>query len=192
MTRYLARKALELRIAELEERLAGCESKAPANNSREAAESLGKIVEMGDDGIIVFAEDSRIEFANQMASTILGISKETIIGSEFYQLIGKSNQEFLTDMVARGSGVGQKFCTEMAIGTPRGDLVYAEVCIAPAKTDDGKSITYAYIRDITERKKYEKARKESEEKYRNLNLSNLGENTNYTLSYSFLTKHLRL
>lgn len=162
------RDALQSRINALEAHLARYERQEAANHIRESSENIRKIVEMGDDGIIVFAEDSRIEFANQMASQILGISAETMIGSEFYKLIGKSNEEFLTDMVARVSGMGQKFCTEMAIGTPRGDLVHAEVCIAPAKTDEGKSITYAYIRDITERKKYEKARKESEEKYRNL------------------------
>src|SRR4030042_7040371 len=149
MARNLTREALQRRIVELEERLAEYERKELSNNIREAVESLGKIVEMGDDGIVVFDEDSRIEFANQMASQILGVSKGTIIGSEFYRLIGKSNQEFLTDMVARGSGVGEKFCTEMTIRTPRGEIVHAEVCIAPAKTDEGKSITYAYIRDIT-------------------------------------------
>ena len=168
MARDLTRKTLERKVVELEKRLAEYGKKGVANNIREAAVSLGKIVEMGDDGIIVFDEDSRIEFANQMASNILGVSEESIIGSEFYQLIGKSDQEFLTDMVARGSGVGQKFCTEMAIRTPRGDLIQAEVCIAPSKTDNGESITYAYIRDVTERKKYEKDLKESEEKYRNL------------------------
>ena len=168
MARDLTREALKRKVVELEKRLAEYEKKGVANNIREAAVSLGKIVEMGDDGIIVFDEDSRIEFANQMASNILGVSEESIIGSEFYQLIGKSDQEFLTDMVARGSGVGQKFCTEMAIRTPRGDLIQAEVCIAPSKTDDGESITYAYIRDVTERKKYENDLKESEEKYRNL------------------------
>ena len=145
-------------------------SKEQAGNNtiRETDASLQKIVEMGDDGIIVFDEDSRIGFANRMASDILGVPKEKIIGSEFYQLIGKSDQEFLADMVARESGLGQKFCTEMEIRTPGGSLVQAEVCIAPSKTDDGKSITYAYIRDITERKKSERERKESEEKYRNL------------------------
>lgn len=168
MTKNLTREALHRRIVELEERLAQNPPKGLNNNHREASERLQRIVEMGDDGIIVFTEDSRIEFANQMAANILGISRETIIGSEFYPLIGKSNQEFLTDMVGRESGVGQKFCTEMTIKTPRGDLVHAEVCIAPAKTDDGKNITYAYIRDITERKRYEQERKESEEKYRNL------------------------
>ncbi|HLA05166.1 MAG TPA: PAS domain S-box protein, partial [Syntrophales bacterium] len=123
---------------------------------------------MGDDGIIVFGEDSRIEFANQMAADIFDISKEDILGSEFYRLIGKSDQAFLTDILTRGRGVGQKVCAEMAIRTHRGDMKETEVCIAPTKTEDGKSMTYAYIRDITERKKYEKDLKESEEKYRNL------------------------
>ena len=174
MARDLTRETLERKVAKgtdlksVPQDKAEYEKKGVANNIRETAVSLGKIIEMGDDAIIVFDEDSRIEFANQMASDILGVSEESIIGSEFYQLIGKSDQEFLTDMVARGSGMGQKFCTEMAIRTPRGDLIQAEVCIAPSKTDNGESITYAYIRDVTERKKYEKDLKESEEKYRNL------------------------
>ena len=85
-----------------------CANKETANsNIREADASLQKIVEMGDDGIIVFDEDSRIGFANRMASDILGVPKEKIIGSEFYQLIGKSDQEFLADMVAREAAWGR-------------------------------------------------------------------------------------
>ncbi|MBI4633211.1 MAG: PAS domain S-box protein [Deltaproteobacteria bacterium] len=168
MARERDRTALERKIVALEKRLAKYEQEKGGDDMRGIAERLEKIVEMGDDGIIVFDEDSRIDFANQMASDILGVYKGSIIGSEFYRLIGKSDQEFLKDMVTRGKGVGQKFCTEMAIKTPRGDLIQTEVCIAPSHTDDGKSVTYAYIRDITERKKYEKDLKESEEKYRNL------------------------
>ena len=169
MASDLNSEALQRKVEETEKRLVDCANKGTANNDiREADASLQKIVEMGDDGIIVFDEDSRIGFANRMASDILGVPKGKIIGSEFYQLIGKSDQEFLADMVARESGLGQKFCTEMEIRTPGGNLVQAEVCIAPSKTDDGKSITYAYIRDITERRKSERERKESEEKYRTL------------------------
>ncbi|MGZ3538203.1 MAG: PAS domain-containing sensor histidine kinase, partial [Thermodesulfobacteriota bacterium] len=58
--------------------------------------------------------------------------------------------------------------TEMNILTPRGQIKNAEVCIALAKSDKGEVKTYAYIRDITERKKFEKDLKASEEKLRNL------------------------
>ena len=159
---------LKRRIKELEKRLAEYEKQGLSYDLREVTKRLEKIAEMGDDGIIVFGEDSRIEFANQMAADIFGISKEDILDSEFYRLIGKSDQAFLTDILTRGRGVGQKVCAEMAIRTHGGDTKETEVCIAPTKTEDGKSRTYAYIRDITERKKYEKDLKESEEKYRNL------------------------
>ena len=154
--------AITRKIEELEKRLAEYEKQESSHDLREVTSRLEKIAEMGDDGIIVFDEDSRIEFANQMAADIFGVTKGDILHREFYQLIGKNDQEFLADMVTRGKGVGEKFCTEMAIRTERGDIKVAEVCIALTKTEDGRSRTYAYIRDITERKKYEKALKESE------------------------------
>jgi PAS domain S-box-containing protein len=135
---------------------------------REATKRFEKIAEMGEDGIVVFGEDSRIEFANQMASEIMGIPKEQMLGREFFSLIGKRDEEFLEEMVMKGEGLGEKVCTEMSLHTPQGKVKETEVCIAPTQSEGGGIKTYAYIRDITERKKFEKALRESEEKYRNL------------------------
>ncbi|MDP2971058.1 MAG: PAS domain S-box protein, partial [Deltaproteobacteria bacterium] len=135
---------------------------------REASKRFEKIAEMGDDGIIVFDEESRIEFANQMAAEILGIPKDQILGREFFSLIGKRDEEFLEEMVMRGEGIGQKVCIEMPIQTPPGRAKETEVCIAPTRSEEGWIKTYVYIRDITERKRFEKELKESEEKFRNL------------------------
>jgi PAS domain S-box-containing protein len=135
---------------------------------REATKRFEKMAEMGEDGIIVFGEDSRIEFANQMASEIMGFPRDQILGREFFSLIGKRDEEFLEEMVMRGEGLGQKVCTEMGIKTPQGLVKESEVCIAPTRSEDGRIKTYAYIRDITERKKFERELKESEEKFRNL------------------------
>ncbi len=135
---------------------------------REATKRFEKIAEMGEDGIIVFDEDSRIEFANQMASEIMGLPKDQMLGHEFFSLIGKRDEEFLEEMVTRGEGLGEKVCTEMSLHAPQGKIKETEVCIAPTRSEDGRIKTYSYIRDITERKKFEKALRESEEKYRNL------------------------
>ncbi len=135
---------------------------------REATMRFEKIAEMGEDGIIVFNEDSRIEFANQMAFEIMGLPKDQILGREFFSLIGKRDEEFLEEMVMRGEGLGQKVCTEMSLRTSRGQVKETEVCIAPTRSEDGSIKTYAYLRDITERKKFEKELKKSEEKFRNL------------------------
>ncbi len=144
------------------------ERKRMEREIREATKRFEKIAEMGDDGIIVFDEDSRIEFANQMASEIMGLPKDHILGREFFSLIGKPDEEFLEEMVMRGEGMGEKVCTEMSLHTPQGQVKASEVCIAPTRSEDGRIKTYAYIRDITERKKFEKELKESEEKFRNL------------------------
>jgi two-component system NtrC family sensor kinase len=144
------------------------EKKRMEREIREGTKRFEKIAEMGEDGIIVFDEDSRIEFANQMASEIMGLPKEQILGREFFSLIGKRDEEFLEEMVMRGEGMGEKVCTEISLHTHKGEIKETEICIAPTRSEDGRIKTYAYLRDITERKKFEKDLKESEEKYRNL------------------------
>jgi len=144
------------------------ESKRMERRVREVTQQFEKIAEMGDDGIVVFDQAFKIVFANQMASEIIGISKEDLIGRNFFSVIGKEDKEFLEGTVTRGVGIGEKLCTEMSILTSRGQVKDAEVCIALAESDTGEVKTYAYIRDITERKKFERDIKDSEEKLRNL------------------------
>jgi two-component system NtrC family sensor kinase len=144
------------------------ESKRMERKVQEATQQFEKIAEMGNDGIVVFDQGFKILFANQMVSEITGIPKEELIGRNFFTVIGKQDKEFLEGTVTRGEGIGQKLCTEMTILTPQGQVKDAEVCIAPARSDAGEVKTYAYIRDITERKKFERDIKNSEEKLRNL------------------------
>jgi PAS domain S-box-containing protein len=144
------------------------DSKRMERKIQEATQQFEKIAEMGDDGIVVFDQAFKIIFANQMVSEITGIPKEDLIGRNFFTVIGKEDKEFLEGTVTRGVGIGEKLCTEMNILTPQGQVKDAEVCIALAKSDTGEVKTYAYIRDITERKKFESDLKGSEEKLRNL------------------------
>jgi PAS domain S-box-containing protein len=144
------------------------ESKRMERRIREATQQFEKIAEMGDDGILVFDQAFKIIFANQMASEITGVPKEDLIGRNFFSVIGKEDKQFLEGTVTRGVGIGEKLCTEMSILASQGRVKDAEVCIALAESDTGEVKTYAYIRDITERKKFEKDLKDSEEKLRNL------------------------
>ncbi len=144
------------------------ESKRMEQKIREATQQFERIAEMGEDGIVVFDQDFKIAFSNQMASEITGIPKEDLIGRNFFTVIGKEDKEFLEGTVTRGEGIGQKLCTEMTILTRQGQVKDAEVCIALAKSDAGEVNTYAYIRDITARKRFERDLKDSEEKLRTL------------------------
>ncbi len=123
---------------------------------------------MGNDGIFVFDERCRILFANQMASEITGIPKEELIGKDFFNVIGKRNKDFMMESFTRDEDLGQKLCIEMGLTTPQGRSIDAEVCIATSRSDEGDTKTYAYIRDITERRRSEKRLKGSEEKLRTL------------------------
>jgi PAS domain S-box-containing protein len=144
------------------------EGKRMERKIREATQQFEKIAEMGDDGILVFGQDFKITFSNQMASEIMGFPKEELIGRNFFSVIGKEDKEFLEGTVTRGEGIGEKLCREMKILTPQGQAKDAEVCIALAKSDTGEVKTYAYIRDITARKKFEGDLQDSEEKLRTL------------------------
>src|SRR4030042_3933788 len=123
---------------------------------------------MDDDGILVFDQAFKIIFANQMATEITGFPKEDLIGRNFFSVIGKEDEGFLEGTAIRGVGIGEKLCTKMSILTSQGSAKDAEVCIASAESDTGEVKTYAYIRDITERKNFERDIKDSEEKLRNL------------------------
>ena len=135
---------------------------------REANKRFEKIAEMGENGILVFGEDSRIEFSNQRAGEILGLSKEEILGREFFTLIGKKGKADLEGYLKNLEGLEEKVCTVIELETLQGESKWVEVCVAPLRSEDGQVKIYAYLRDVTERRMFERELKASEEKYRNL------------------------
>ena len=134
----------------------------------DAGRHFEKIVEMGNDGIFVFDEKGKIVFVNQVASEIAGIPREDLLGRDFFTLIGKQDKSLLEEMVPRGEDLGRKLCVDMPLTTPQGDLKETEICLVSAKLDGEGVKTYAYLRDITERRRSEKDLKRSEEKLRTL------------------------
>ncbi|MBW2149221.1 MAG: PAS domain S-box protein [Deltaproteobacteria bacterium] len=145
------------------------ERKRMEREIREATRKLQKISEMGDDGIFVFDENYRIEFVNTMASELTGYPRNKLIGMNFKALLSEEDQKFLANMhIELGKDENRRVCTEMEIIKVNDGRLDAEVCITLSKTDDGQIKTYAYVRDISERKKFQLKLKESEEKYRTL------------------------
>ncbi len=135
---------------------------------RDASRHFEKIVEMGNDGIFVFDEEGKIVFANQMASEITGIPRADLLGKDFFTIIGRDDRDFFKESLTRGQDSGQKLCVDLTLATPQGEIKDTEVCLASAKLDEGGMKTYAYLRDITERRRSEKDLRRSEEKLRTL------------------------
>ncbi len=145
------------------------ERKRMEREIREATRKFQKISEMGDDGIFVLDENYQIEFANNMASELTGYPAEKLRGMNFNALLNEEERKFLSNMhIELGHDESRRVCTEIEIIKADRQRFDAEVCITLSKTDEGQIKTYAYIRDITDRKKFQQKLKESEEKYRTL------------------------
>ena len=137
-------------------------------NKRIESGMFHAIAELGNDGILVFDENHRIEYANRMASEITGYTNEQLLKMTILSLLDKPDQSFIEDLFIHPERYGEKTCTEAHLITSVGEVKEAEVCIALAETSRGVRKGYAYLKDITERKKFERDLKGSEEKLRRL------------------------
>lgn len=162
-------KELAHRVQELEGLLA--QREPPDRVKREVqdvAKRLEKIAEMGEDGILVYDEDFRIEFANNMASVISGYSPEQLMKMDFMKLLNEQDKKFLDEMYSQvGADESRRICMEMNILCADSEEKPVEICISIAH-EEGRRKTYVYLGDITERKRFERELRESERRYRNL------------------------
>ena len=126
------------------------------------------IAELGNDGILVFDQNHQIEYANRTASEITGYSNEELLKMTILSLLEKPHQSFIEDIFIHPERYGEKTCTEAHLITSTGEGKEVEVCIALTGTSNGVRKGYAYLKDITDRKKFEKELKDSEEKLRRL------------------------
>ena len=134
----------------------------------ELREKLEKILEMGDDGIIVTEKTGRVEYVNTMALVITGFSKEELYRGGIGLFLSEESLNILADMEKEISGdEGRKVCTEMPVIHKTGDLKDCEVCIAVGKISQKQKL-YIYMRDISVRRRMEAQVRLSEEKYRRL------------------------
>jgi PAS domain S-box-containing protein len=155
---------LKQKVTKLENKLKELERKEAQQNLQEVTKRLEKIVEMGDDGIIVFDEDYKI-----VASDLTGYSKDRLLGMDFRGLLSERDIGCLDQMYSEvGIDESKRACTEMELLTANGLKRDIEVCITIAELEKGRVKTFCYLKDITERKEIEKELKESEEKFRNL------------------------
>lgn len=144
------------------------ERKRMERSIREANKRFEKIAEMGEDGILVFGEDFRIEFANQRAGEILGCPKDELLGREILALIGPDGRTFLEERLKEQEVSGEKVCRTIELKALDGRSKFLEICVATLRSEEGPIKSYVYLRDVTERRRVEEELKASEEKYRTL------------------------
>ena len=116
-------------------------------------EALQKIIEMGNDGILVFNQDYRVEFANQLASDITGFTKNQLVGSDFRSLLSPEDRWFLEALPMQmrlTANENRRVCAQFKMITATGAWREVEIALTLAQIE-GQLKTYAYLRDLSER-----------------------------------------
>lgn len=140
----LMQRELQIMNEQLEERAAEKTEQLKASET-----NFGMLLEMNADPIIVVGADNRINLANRAAGLMFGLGPEEITGKAF------------------GFETAPGTAKDVEIPSETGGSVTAEMRAAEIKWD-GKKAYLATLRDVTERKKIEKALRESEESFRAL------------------------
>lgn len=111
-----------------------------------------KIAEMGDMGILIYDQDFRIAFANQVACQILGQSRHSILANQITSFLRGIQRLQLKHLHLASQDVPRgRFRMEVPIERPDGTTKLAEMCLSFTADTSGRSCTYAYLRDLTER-----------------------------------------
>lgn len=133
---------------------------------KESEEKYRTLFEASTDAIFLETLEGRILDCNQSACEMLGYTKEELLGLTVTDLVPENIAKTLPDIITEEQTTGGIF--KEAINKRKdGSLIPVEVSTRLMKVG-GEQLVVAYIRDITERKKFDEALMRSEKRYKSL------------------------
>ena len=137
---------------------------------RHAQLVTNRILAIGDDAIVSTDAGHRITYCNPSAERLFGYSRSEMIGRNIAMLLPPAVAErhaALIDEFANGTEASRLMGERGEISGRRKDGVLVPLEISITKTTiDGDVVLSAQIRDITERKRAERALRDSEARFR--------------------------
>jgi two-component system sporulation sensor kinase A len=128
---------------------------------KESEERYRTMVESAHDMVAIIGEDSRLKYVNKKAEDLTAYDREELSGMDFRNLVSKGGRRAVVERFKkrrRGEGVPVRY--EFEIIRKDGETRRVESSSSNLTDANGSTNTIAYIRDITERKRYEEALKE--------------------------------
>lgn len=137
---------------------------------RNSEEKFRSLIESSNDGICLQNMEGKIIFVNNRKLELLGYTKkEELLGTNFYSLLKEEDQQKLKDLSSTLIEQGYLNNIETEVLKKDGSPLIAEVNFRLLRNEQGQpAFVMDTMHDITERKKAEKALKESESRFRNL------------------------
>ena len=136
---------------------------------KEAAESVGLVVEAAPNGMVMVDQAGRITLANAQMEQLFGYTREELVGRSIELLLPERyrgehpglRRGFIAAPQARPMGHGRDLFARRKDGSE----FPVEIGLNPAQTPEGWFVLASVI-DITERKRAEQALRASEERFR--------------------------
>jgi PAS domain S-box-containing protein len=127
---------------------------------------FARLFENAPEAIVLLDEADRVQRVNEEFSRLFGYEPCEAIGSEINDLVvpedARAEASSLTQRAARGERVG----TETVRRRKDGSLVHVSILAVPVEFEDGTMRIYGIYRDVSARKRAERALEESEEQLR--------------------------
>jgi PAS domain S-box-containing protein len=128
---------------------------------QESEERYRTMVESAHDMVAIICDDNRLKYVNKKAEELTAYSKEELIGMDFRELLdGRRRKSILERFRKKRRGERVPIRYEFEIIRKDGERRRVESSSSNLKDANGSVSTLAYIKDITERKRYEEALKE--------------------------------
>lgn len=138
-------------------------------NREQALAKFETIVETVNDGIYVKDDDGRFTMVNNAYAELTGYDREELIGEHASLVVDETTIEQAKETKEEMANDDASNPTlEAMIQTADNHHVPTEGTFATIETPDGESEQVGVVRDITERKEYQRKIEESEHRYRTL------------------------
>ena len=126
------------------------------------------LVEQMREGILAGDLATRITFVNPAMAEMLGYREEELLGRPFYEFMAPEiRPRYLARIARRHTGESERYETELI--RKDGERISISLSAVPLRDVQGMVIgSFGVISDLTEKKRSEKAIRESEEKFRRI------------------------
>jgi PAS domain S-box-containing protein len=121
--------------------------------SRESEERYRNFIEMTRSAVVTFMEDGKIVISNQQAEIMLGLSRQALLGENFYSFLkeGEMLRESISTYLKVGGWGGMGTESFQRVSDVKGKLTEVEMSLT-ASTSDQKPLFTAILREIAPEK----------------------------------------
>lgn len=120
--------------------------------SRESEDRYRNFIKMAQSAVITFMADGKMVISNEKAEKLLGLSRQDLLGENFYEFIedgAELRQKIATFLATGGSGVVAETTTHRLINS-RGSYATVEVALSASRTEGNVMLT-AILREVAGR-----------------------------------------